>query len=190
MPPKPDNLPTLPFAPAQNESPKAFESFLCYLDVGTNRSFAEVARRMKVNLNSVKMWASRYDWRERIRLYNASLLQARLTVETAARQGQAAQWAERGNALKEKEWAVAEKLIAAGEKILNTFLAKKRGAVRPADAAKLLEVASKLGRLATGLATERQEHTGADGGPIQVELSAALNKVYGDQPALPPERPA
>jgi hypothetical protein len=35
-----------------------------------------------------------------------------------------------------------------------------------------------------------QEHTGrADGGLIQVELSAALNKV-GDQPALPPERTA
>jgi hypothetical protein len=34
--------------------------------------------------------------------------------------------------------------------------------------------------MATGLATEHQEVTGADGGPIRVELEAALKKVYGD----------
>jgi hypothetical protein len=52
--------------------------------------------------------------------------------------------------------------------------------VNLADIARILEVASKLGRMASGLATETVEDTGADGGPIRVELTAALNKIYGE----------
>jgi hypothetical protein len=48
-----------------------------------------------------------------------------------------------------------------------------------ADIARMLEVASKLGRLASGLATDKTEITGEDGGPIRLELEAALKKVYG-----------
>ena len=46
--------------------------------------------------------------------------------------------------------------------------------------ARILELASKLGRLASGLATDKTEVTGEDGGPIRVELAAALNKIYGE----------
>ena len=48
-----------------------------------------------------------------------------------------------------------------------------------ADISRMLEVASKLGRLATGMATDKTEVTGEDGGPIRIELEAALRKVYG-----------
>ena len=33
----------LPFQPAEGESNKAFESFLVYFDIGSNRSFVQVA---------------------------------------------------------------------------------------------------------------------------------------------------
>ena len=54
-----------------------------------------------------------------------------------------------------------------------------------------------MGRLACGMATDKTEITGEDGGPIRVELSAALNKIYGDVvdletaplPALPEGKP-
>jgi len=45
--------------------------------------------------------------------------------------------------------------------------------------ARLLELASRLGRLASGMATDKTEVTGEDGGPIKVELEAALKKIYG-----------
>ena len=48
-----------------------------------------------------------------------------------------------------------------------------------AEIAGLLELASKLGRLASGLPTDHTELTGEDGGPLRVELTAALNKIYG-----------
>ena len=46
--------------------------------------------------------------------------------------------------------------------------------------ARLLELASKLGRLASGMPTDRTEVTGEDGGPIRIQLTAAFDKIYGE----------
>ena len=48
------------------------------------------------------------------------------------------------------------------------------------DVARLLDLASKLGRLSTGLATDKTELTGPDNGPIRVEFEEMLKKVYGE----------
>ena len=71
--------------------------------------------------------------------------------------------------------------------MLEKFRDGSRGATL-GDVARALELASKLGRLASGLATDKTEVTGEDGGPIRVEFEAALRKVYGpvvDVEALP-----
>jgi hypothetical protein len=44
----------------------------------------------------------------------------------------------------------------------------------------MLELASTLGRLATGMATNKTEITGEDGGPVRVEVTLALEKIYGE----------
>jgi len=48
------------------------------------------------------------------------------------------------------------------------------------DIARILELASTIGRRASGLVTDKTEITGLDGGAIRIELEAALKKVYGD----------
>jgi hypothetical protein len=45
--------------------------------------------------------------------------------------------------------------------------------------ARLLDLMSTLGRRACEVATEKKEITGADGGPIRIEIEAALDKIYG-----------
>jgi hypothetical protein len=47
------------------------------------------------------------------------------------------------------------------------------------DVARLLDLASKLGRLASGMATDKTEITGDGGGPVRVEFEMALKKIYG-----------
>jgi hypothetical protein len=47
------------------------------------------------------------------------------------------------------------------------------------DIARMVEVASKMGRLASGMATDKTEVSGEDGGAIKVEFALALKKVYG-----------
>lgn len=67
----------------------------------------------------------------------------------------------------------------AGRAVLARFKDGVKGATL-GDVARALDLASKLGRLASGMPTDKTEITGEDGGPIRVELSAALNKIYGD----------
>ena len=61
---------------------------------------------------------------------------------------------------------------------MKRFYERGKGATL-GDVARMLELASRLGRLASGMATDKTELTGEDGGPLRVELSAALAKVYG-----------
>src|SRR5215204_1693224 len=49
------------------------------------------------------------------------------------------------------------------------FVEREKVDANRADISRILEVASKLGRLAAGMATDRTEVTGEDGGPIRVE---------------------
>jgi len=74
-------------------------------------------------------------------------------------------------------------LIAAGREVLKRFTEQGKGATL-GDVARALELACKLGRLACGMPTDKTEVTGEDGGPIRVELTAALNKIYGAE--VPP----
>ena len=111
--------------------------------------------------------------------YHQYLLRARVDVEMAAKRDIAALWAERAQAFKEKEWAAAENLLAVAQTVLRSFTERDPADITLTEVSRALEVASKLGRLATGLATEHQEVTGADGGPIRIEVEAALKKIYG-----------
>ena len=45
--------------------------------------------------------------------------------------------------------------------------------------AHLLDLMSTLGLRACEVATERTEVTGVAGGPIRIEIEAALDKIYG-----------
>ena len=49
-----------------------------------------------------------------------------------------------------------------------------------ADIARMLEIASKLGRLATGLGTEGEHGKGDDLPGLRVEVTVALEKIYGE----------
>ncbi len=56
--------------------------------------------------------------------------------------------------LRETEWAMHEAAIAAAKKGLAAYMEKDKVYANLADIARMLEIASKLGRLATGLGTE------------------------------------
>jgi hypothetical protein len=49
----------------------------------------------------------------------------------------------------------------------------------------MLEIASKLGRLATGLGTDGEGRKGDDLPTVRVEVSVALEKIYGQAEPAP-----
>ena len=179
LPALPSALPALPFAPSPGESAKAFETFLCYFDIGQNRSFAKVAKLSGVHLTSVKVWANRYRWRDRVRAYNTELLRTRLAVETDARRNQADLRMQRALLFQDAEWKAAEKLLRAAQGALDVLLITTPEKLTLGDVARALEIASKLGRLATGLSTEHVEHAGEVNVNLQLEIESAIQKVYG-----------
>jgi hypothetical protein len=179
----------LPFSPAPGETQKAFETFLSYFDMGQTRSFTKLAKLTGVNVKSIKSWATRFCWQERLRAYHTHLLRARLAMDTDARRNEAELRAERARLLEDAEWKVAEMLLRAAQNTLD-LLIQSPGKRTLTDVARAVEIASKLGRLATGGANEQVAHAGEVNLKFQLEIEDAIRKVYGPIVDATPEEPA
>ena len=162
------------------ESAKAFAAFSVYLGMGPERSLEAVAQKITKSSRLLKRWSRRYDWPGRVRAYADRLAAVEREATEALARGKAAEWLKRQQALRETEWEMQEKCIAAAKRGLAAFMEREKIYVNLADIARIVEVGSRMGRLASGLATDKTEVTGEDGGAIRVELTAALNKIYGE----------
>ena len=170
----------LEFEKQDRESGKAFAAFAVYLSMGSERSLAQVGKKLGKSAGLIERWSKRYDWGGRVQAHAAHFAMIEREATEAVARGKAAEWLTRQEKIRDREWSMHEKCLAAAERALASFMEREKVYANLSDIARILEVASKLGRLAAGMATDRTEVTGEDGGPIRVELSAALSKIYGD----------
>ena len=70
--------------------------------------------------------------------------------------------------------------IAAAKRGLDAYMEKDKVYANLADIARMLEIASKLGRLATGLGTDGERRGGDDLPGLRVEVTVALEKIYSE----------
>ena len=174
----------LEFEQQAKESDKAFAAFALYLSMGSERSLEAVRKKCGKSARLIERWSSRWRWTERVTAHASHLATVEREATEALARGKSAQWLKRQEEHRDEEWALRGELIAAGRKVLKRFTEDGRGATL-GDVARALDLASRLGRLASGMATDKTEITGEDGGPIRVELSAALNKIYGQAEPAP-----
>jgi hypothetical protein len=134
----------------------------------------------------MERWAAKFDWRSRVAAHAAHLaLAEREAIEVTAR-GNAAEWEKRETELREQEWTLRGELIEAGLKVLGKFKDGSRGATL-GDVSRAFEVASKLGRLATGQSPDGENTSGDKLPALHVEVTVALEKIYGEpEVAAPP----
>lgn len=167
------------------ESEKAFEAFQTYLALGHERSHERVGQQLCKSKTLIDRWSSQYRWQERLQTYNSHLAAVQLRAEEENLKEEAARWSERARQLKEQEWEMSEKLLAKANDMLafpvTQKTVRKRGAngeeitvIQPAkwnlsDAARMVDLAAKLRRMAAGQATERSEISGPEGAPIRTE---------------------
>ena len=178
----------LPFEQQPRESAKAFAAFNLYLSLGAERSIEECARKLLKSSRLLRRWAQEFDWPARIAAHGAHLaVVEREAIEAAAR-GKAAEWETREQKLRETEWAMHERAIAAAKKGLDAYMERDKVYANLADIARMLEIASKLGRLATGLRTDGEGRRGDELPAVRVEVKVALEKIYGEP--LPGEEAA
>ena len=169
----------LPFEKQPRESDKAFAAFSLYLSLGAERSTREVGKLLGKSEGLVERWAAKFDWRSRIAAHAAHLaVVERGAIEAAAR-SKAAEWQAREQQLRETEWAMHERAIAAAKRGLDAYMAREKVYANLADIARMLEIASKLGRLATGLG-DGERRKDDDLPAVRVEVTVALEKIYGE----------
>src|SRR6516165_9804649 len=167
----------LPFEKQSRESDKAFAAFSLYLSLGAERSLAVVAQKLHKSVTMLGRWSAKFDWPTRVAAHGAHLaIVEREAIEAAAR-GKAAEWASREQKLRETEWAMHEAAIAAAKKGLAAYMEKDKVYANLADIARMLEIASKLGRLATGLGTDGDGRKADELPAMRVEVTVALEKI-------------
>jgi len=171
------------FEQQPNESNKAFAAFSTYLNLGAERSIPAVAEKLRKSVGLVQRWSCRFDWPATVQAHGAHLaLVEREMTEVMART-KAGEWAKRREKLLETEWEMHEKCIAAAKRAFDAFLAREKVYANLADIARILEIASKLGRLASGMATDKTEVSGEVDVNFRMEIEAAIKKVYAE-PAI------
>jgi len=168
-----------PFEKQPRESAKAFAAFSLYLSQGPERSIEECARKLLKSSRLLRRWAKQFDWPARVAAHAAHLaVVEREAIEAVAR-SKAAEWESREQKLRETEWQMHEAAIGAAKKGLAAYMEKDKVYANLADIARMLEIASKLGRLATGLG-DGERRNGDDLPAMRVEVTVALEKIYGD----------
>ncbi len=167
------------FEQQPRESAKAFAAFSLYLSLGPERSMAAVAKKLMKSEGLIARWATKFGWQERLAAYATHLaIVEREAIEALVR-SKAAEWETRELKLRETEWAMHERAIEAAKRGLDAYMARDKVYANLADIARMLEIASKLGRLATGLGTDG-ERKGDDLPAVRVEVTVALEKIYGE----------
>ena len=172
------------FEQQPRESNKAFAAFSLYLSLGPERSTAEVAKKLAKSEQLIRRWSAKFAWTDRVAAHGAHLaVIEREAVEAVAR-SKAAEWEKRETQLRETEWSMHERAIAAAKRGLDAYMDKDKVYANLADIARMLEIASKLGRLATGLDKSNGE-TADEPQTLRVEVTVALEKIYGQAEPAP-----
>lgn len=98
-------------------------------------------------------------------------------------------WPERNRELREEEWEAHKECLEAARRGLRLVRGRK---FTVNEVARLLELASKLGRLATGMATDHVEHDHAwsqyHNPAFLAEIDREIEKVFGKPIEVKAER--
>ena len=175
------------FEQQPRESDKAFAAFSLYLNMGPERSTKTVGKQLGKSAGLIERWCTKYDWPARVQAHGAHLALVERQATEAALRSKAAEWLTRQSEHRDEEWRVRGELLEAGREALRRWRANASRCGSLEGIARMLELASKLGRLASGMPTDHTEVTGEVTLSVDLEWEVALKKVYG-RPAQPPPR--
>lgn len=191
------------------ESDKAYAAFCPYRDAGAERSLESVARQLHKSKQLLGRWSMKFRWVERAQAYDRDQERMLADAKQKALGDEAAKWAERALALREREWTTAQELLKKADDMLKFPLMERElkrdtriGAggeiieevtiIHPAkwgfrDAAALFDLAARLQRNAVGVESTtvktKVEGTGKDGAILVEDVEARRRQRWQD--ALP-----
>jgi hypothetical protein len=169
----------LPFEQQPRESDKAFAAFSLYLSEGPQRSLAAVAQKLNKSVTMLGRWSAKFDWSARVQAHAAHLAIVEREATEALTRGKAAQWVTRQEEHREEEWKMRSELIELAREAIARWKKAPQRCGTLEGIARLLDLASKLGRLSSGMPTDRTEVSGELTATLKLEFVQALDEVYG-----------
>lgn len=192
-----------PWERLPHEGVKAFDAFKLYGEKGTGRTLRTVAAELRKSVGLIGRWASKYHWQFRVQAFDDWRQAQVIEGERKELVAQGKEWAKRFRSVREDEWALAQQLLERGKQMVKwpltqqsvreerytldelreavaaqRFLVKSVTELHPSrwtvDTARgIIELASKLMRLATGAPTEVTDMNVTGG--VQVEHTGAVD---------------
>lgn len=175
----------LVFEQQPKESAKAFAAFKSYLEHGPERSLALVADKVGKSKTMIERWSRKFDWPARVQAHAAHLADIeRKTAEALAVQA-GTDWAARQEQHREDEWQTRSELIALAREAIERWKKNPARCGTLEGIARLLDLASKLGRVSSGLSLEPVDKPVEEDAAFMIQIEVALEKIYGPvtQPA-------
>lgn len=136
--------PPAPWERQTDESVVAFEAFVIYRDMGTERSHAKVCKKVGKNQTLIGRWSKQHDWVVRVEAWTDE--QDRLTRDTLKKGV---------TSMLKKHVDLAAALQFKAIEGMKQLLAKD---LSPSDVVKMLELSVKVERLSRGEVTEKTEN--------------------------------
>ena len=166
---------SLPFEQLPKESNKAFAAFSLYLSLGDQRSLRDVGQKLGKSMVVVERWSAKFDWPARVQAYAGHMATVEREATEALARVSAVDWIKRQEAHRREEWEHRDRLVRLARRAIERWEKNEEKCGTLEGIARLLELASKLGRLASGMATDKTEV--AEEVAVNVEFEEALKKV-------------
>lgn len=113
------------FALLPRETPRRYEWFLTYCDLGVDRSYIAVARIHGVNPSTIMRAAKQLKWRSRVQRYDSWIFDLRQQAVLEAIERVTRKHQQKEATIKEREWALGEALYAKIEQMLKVPVLKQ-----------------------------------------------------------------
>lgn len=179
----------------QREGVKAYEAFITYCEMDDGkRSIARVAKQLRKSSQIIARWSRTHGWKTRLIGHLADKQRIKEEASKAAELELARAKANRREKVQESAWEMAQALIAKAKEMLAFPVGKRTvtekdekgrdktiivepGPWRFGDAARIVEVADSLARMATGMPSKVTGLSDPEGKPFTMPSEARPVKV-------------
>jgi len=137
----------LVFEQQARESSKAFAAFKTYLELGAERSLATAGDKLGKSKRMMEKWSRKFDWPARVQAHTAHLADIERKSAEAVAVKNGADWAARQEQHREDEWQSRGELVALAREAIARWKKNEARCGTLEGIARLLDLASKLGRV-------------------------------------------
>jgi len=173
------------FEQQPRESDKAFAAFKTYLELGPQRSLVRTASKLGKFRTLMERWSKKYDWPARVQAHAAHLAEIERKAAEAVATRNGVDWAKRQEQQREEEWESRCELIALAREAIARWKKNEARCGTLEGIARLLDLASRLGRVSSGLPLQPVEELVEQNSAFMIQIEVALDKIYGAE-APPP----